>query len=66
MVLFGGDDYELLFTVKKDKQRYFENYVKNNNLNVFEIGTTNPTGDIFIHKNGKNIKIKNGGYVHKF
>ena len=66
MVLFGGDDYELLFTVKKDKQRYFENYVKNNNLNVFEIGTTNPTGDIFIYKNGKNIKIKNGGYVHKF
>jgi thiamine-monophosphate kinase len=66
MVLFGGDDYELLFTVKKDKQGNFENYVKNNNLSVFEIGTTNVTGDIFIYKNGKNIRIKNGGYVHKF
>ena len=66
MVLFGGDDYELLFTIKKNKQRSFENYVKNNNLSVFEIGTTNTTGNICISKNSKNIKIKNGGYVHKF
>ena len=31
-VLNGGDDYELLFTVKKNKAKFFENLCKKKNF----------------------------------
>jgi len=36
--LYGGEDYELLFTVNKENKIKFLNFIKKHKLNVFEIG----------------------------
>ena len=66
IVLNGGDDYQLLFTVKKNHDKKFEKLMKKNKIDVFNIGYTNNNKSIKLELNGLNKIVKEKGYVHKF
>ena len=66
IVLNGGDDYQLLFTVKKNHDKKFEKLMKKNRIDVFNIGYTNNNKSIKLELNGLNKIVKEKGYVHKF
>ena len=65
IVLEGGDDFELLFTIKKGFDDKFQRISKLKKINVFPIGKTNNSGVIYIDIDGNKKKIKEGGYIHK-
>lgn len=54
--LYGGEDYELLFTVSEKNNKKFLSYIKSNGLNVFEIGRVIKNKNLLINRNGKKIK----------
>ena len=66
IVLNGGDDYQLLFSVKKNHDEKFEKLMKKNRIDVFNIGYTNNNKSIKLKFNGSNKIVKEKGYVHKF
>ena len=66
IVLNGGDDYQLLFTVKKNHNKKFEKLMKKNRIDVFNIGYTNNNKSIKLEFNGSNKIVEEKGYVHKF
>jgi len=51
--LYGGEDYELLFTVSKENNNKFLNYIKKTSIIVFEIGRIIKQKKIVINKNNK-------------
>lgn len=56
--LYGGEDYELLFTVSRQNNRKFLDYINKAGLNVFEIGKIIKTKKIILNKNGKKSSPK--------
>ncbi len=54
--LYGGEDFELLFTVRRNKMEKFMKYVSGNSINVFEAGVITGPGSVFVLKNGKKYK----------
>jgi thiamine-monophosphate kinase len=70
LMLTGGDDYELAFTVKEDRVEAFEGLLKGSNLPfghaVTRIGSM--TGDVkrrvALDKAGNPVSVTSGGYVH--
>ena len=66
IVLNGGDDYQLLFTIKKNDDKKFERIMKRNKIAVFNIGYTNNNKLIKLEYNGLNKIVKEKGYIHKF
>ena len=65
-VLNGGDDYELLFTVKNSKVANFEKLCKKNNFKVYRIGFVNSLGHLSLVKGGKVSNLEANGFIHKF
>lgn len=65
-VLNGGDDYELLFTVKKNKAKFFENLCKKKNFKVYKIGIVNSQGKLSLAKGGRVLDLQAKGFIHKF
>jgi thiamine-monophosphate kinase len=51
--LYGGEDYELLFTVSRQNNEKFLNRVKNAGLNISEIGKIIKSKKVILNKNGK-------------
>ena len=66
LVLNGGDDYELLFTVKNSKVVDFEKLCKKNNFKVYRIGFVNSLGYLSLVKGGKVSNLEANGFIHKF
>ena len=66
LVLNGGDDYELLFTVKNSKVVDFEKLCKKNNFKVYRIGFVNSLGHLSLVKGGKVSNLEANGFIHKF
>ena len=66
LVLNGGDDYELLFTVKNSKVADFEKLCKKNNFKVYRIGFVNSLGHLSLVKGGKASNLEANGFIHKF
>ena len=66
LVLNGGDDYELLFTVKNSKVADFEKLCKKNNFKVYRIGFVNSLGHLSLVKGGKVSNLEANGFIHKF
>jgi len=56
-ILYGGEDYQLAFTVK-------EKDLKKLPKNIFKIGRIIEEKGIFFQKNGKIVKLKEEGYSH--
>lgn len=64
LVLSGGDDYELCFTIPKDKQVEFDKVIKEDKVSVSCIGEIVRSAGIICSKNNKKIDIYNMGYQH--
>lgn len=63
----GGEDYELLFTIKKKNKKKIEELSKNLNIKITEIGyfTKNKNSKIkLFDQNNKEISIQKYGYEH--
>ena len=64
----NGDDYQILFTASKDKSRIIAQTSKNLGIKISKIGKicSNKKRSIIIDEKGKEIVLKNKGYVHQF
>ena len=62
--LYGGDDYELLFSCNQNKQSSLEEISKEINIKITKIGSFKPYEDKFLEfKNNLEIP-KNKSYSH--
>ena len=64
LVLSGGDDYELCFTVPKDKQTEFNKTVIKHGFRVSCIGDIEPKNGVRCFLNNKEVKIQELGFQH--
>lgn len=64
LVLSGGDDYELCFTIPVNKQVEFEKIIKDNRVSVTCIGEIERQRSIRCIKDNREIDIQNTGYQH--
>ena len=64
----NGDDYQILFTASKDKSRIIAQTSKNLGIKISKIGKicSNKKRSVIIDEKGKEIVVKNKGYVHQF
>jgi len=61
-ILLGGEDYELLFSVNKDKEQNFLKFFK---TQVFKVGNFLEGSSVSVFDDkGKLIKLKNKGFSH--
>ena len=67
-LIFNGDDYQILFTASSAKSRIISNISKNLGIKITKIGKINSTNkkSFVIDQKGKQIRLKNKGYVHQF
>jgi len=63
-----GDDYQVLFTSRKNKRNYIKNLSKRINLKITRIGSATNIKNQRIIIDGKNLRkpINYTGYLHKF
>lgn len=64
LVLSGGDDYELCFTIPVTKQAKFEKIIKDNEILVTCIGEIESQSGVRCIKDNKEIEIQATGYKH--
>ena len=64
----NGDDYQILFTASKDKSRIIAQTSKNLGIKISKIGKicSNKKRSVIIDEKGKEMVLKNKGYVHQF
>ncbi len=67
--LFGGDDYQLCFTVGADKLATVEQWIERGELNASKIGTITATGDsvnlvTVLDRNSNPMAVDKRGYDH--
>ena len=64
----NGDDYQILFTASKDKSRIINQTSLNLGIKISKIGEicSNKKRSVIIDEKGKEIVLKNKGYVHQF
>ena len=67
-VVSNGDDYQILFTASKIKSRIIAQTSKNLGIKISKIGKicSNKKRSVIIDEKGKEIVLKNKGYVHQF
>ena len=67
-LISNGDDYQVLFTASPDRSRIINNTSKNLGIKITKIGKIYPgnTKSIIINEKGKQIQLKNKGYIHQF
>ena len=64
LILSGGDDYELCFTIPLKKQNEFETIIKEKNISVSCVGEIEETLGVRCIKNNKVVDINETGYLH--
>lgn len=64
LVLSGGDDYELCFTLPESKQERFNQLIKEKDLMVTCIGEIESQTGVRCSLNNENIEIQDFGYNH--
>ena len=64
----NGDDYQILFTASKDKSRIIAQTSKNLGIKISKIGKicSNKKRSVIIDEKGREIELKNKGYIHQF
>ena len=67
-VISNGDDYQVLFTAKVDKERIIQRTARILGIKITKIGKINSDikNSSIIDEKGKKIVLKNKGYIHKF
>ena len=63
----NGDDYQILFTASKDKSRIIAQTAQNLRIKISKIGkiSSNKKRSVIFDEKGKEIVLKNKGYVHQ-
>ena len=64
LVLAGGDDYELCFTIPTSKQSEFESIAKERNFNVTLVGEIESKKGVRCLVHNKEITVPSSGYNH--
>ncbi len=64
LMLRSGEDYQLLFTVKKGQEKVFTEYMREDEQLVTNIGRVTGGEGVFLVKNGKTEDISFQGYQH--
>lgn len=64
LVLSGGDDYELCFTIPEEKQIQFNKIIKEKNISVTCIGEIESQPGVRCLLNNKEIELQGFGYEH--
>jgi len=64
LLVAGGEDYELLFTVKKGREGRFRDLCRRNRLVATRIGHATQDGALRWHRSGKIFKMLWQGYRH--
>jgi thiamine-monophosphate kinase len=64
LALYGGEEYEIVFTVKKDKWNEVLEIAKNKKFEIIKIGEVFPGRGVFLVKNSKEIEIPYKGWEH--
>lgn len=64
LILSGGDDYELCFTIPLSKQVVFEEVIKNTNIEVTCIGEIDSNKGVRCYLNDQEVELQTSGYVH--
>ena len=64
----NGDDYQILFTADEKKARIIRNISKIERIKISKIGkiVSNKKSSVMFDEKGKQIKVKNQGYIHYF
>ena len=67
-VISNGDDYQVLFTAKVDKERIIQRTARILGIKITKIGKINSDikNSSIIDEKGKKIVLKDKGYIHKF
>ena len=67
-LISNGDDYQILFTASINKSRIIAQTSKNLGIKISKIGkiSSNKKRSVIIDEKGKEIVLKNKGYVHQF
>tara|TARA_B100000029_G_scaffold266566_1_gene262468 strand:- start:1543 stop:2502 length:960 start_codon:yes stop_codon:yes gene_type:complete len=67
-LISNGDDYQILFTASTKKARIINNLSKILRIKISKIGKilSNKKRSAIINKKGKQIVLKNKGYIHQF
>ena len=67
-LISNGDDYQVLFTASRDKSRIIKNTSKFLGIKISKIGKiiSGSKKSSIIDQKGKQIVIKNKGYIHQF
>ena len=63
-----GDDYQILFTANSSKSRIISKIARTTGIKISKIGKicSNKKRSVIIDEKGKEIVLKNKGYVHQF
>lgn len=62
--LFGGEDFELLFTVKKEAWDSVKKAIEDQRIQVTVIGEVSKGSGVYVKKNGKEEELPDRGYEH--
>ena len=65
-VMNGGDDYELMFTLKENRAKSFESLCRKKGFDVYRIGFIDSSGKLSLNKGGSALKLRPNGFIHKF
>jgi thiamine-monophosphate kinase len=62
LVLYGGEEYSLVISVKKDKEKLLKEKI--NGTKITKIGRVVRGRGVWLRKGDKLIKVKNKGWEH--
>lgn len=64
ILLYGGEDFELLFTVEPDSWKKLEMEINKKGSRITKIGEITSNRDVFIERDGKTKELPDRGYEH--
>ena len=64
LILNGGEEYEIVVTASTSNLPKIKKYAKKHRIKLYEIGYVAKGRGVFYKKNGKLIRIKDGGWQH--
>ena len=64
LILNGGEEYEIVATTSKSNLTKVKNNAKKHRIKLYEIGYVTKGRGVFYKKNGKSVRIKDGGWKH--
>ena len=64
LILNGGEEYEIVATTSKSNLLKMKKDAKKYRIKLYEIGYVTKGKGVFYKKNGKSIRIEDGGWKH--